>query len=111
MSPPYLTLFSAPPEWCIDLAASKGVDDDMTQVGGDRHRSCGSGVLGGVRRNGFGTGVYQHCGEQHLQRYLDEFDFRYSNRAALGIDDTERTRRAIKGGECKRLTYRPRSRA
>jgi len=57
------------------------------------------------------TGVYQHCGEQHLQRYLDEFDFRYSNRAALGIDDTERTRRAIKGGDGKRLTYRPFSRA
>jgi transposase-like protein len=57
------------------------------------------------------TGVYQHCGEQHLQRYLDEFDFRYSNRAALGIDDTERTRRAIKGGDGKRLTYRPLSRA
>ena len=57
------------------------------------------------------TGVYQHCGEQHLQRYLDEFDFRYSNRAALGIDDTERARRAVKGGEGKRLTYRPLSRA
>ena len=57
------------------------------------------------------TGVYQHCGEQHLQRYLDEFDFRYSNRAALGVDDTERTRRAIKGGEGKRLTYRPAGRA
>ncbi len=57
------------------------------------------------------TGVYQHCGEQHLQRYLDEFDFRYSNRAALGVDDTERTRRAIKGGDGKRLTYRPLSRA
>jgi transposase-like protein len=53
------------------------------------------------------TGVYQHCGEQHLQRYLDEFDFRYSNRAALGVDDAERTRRAIKGGDGKRLTYRP----
>jgi transposase-like protein len=56
-------------------------------------------------------GVYQHCGEQHLQRYLDEFDFRYSNRAALGVDDTERARRAIKGGEGKRLTYRPAGRA
>jgi transposase-like protein len=57
------------------------------------------------------TGVYQHCGEQHLQRYLDEFDFRYSNRAALGVDDSERTRRAIKGGDGKRLTYRPVGRA
>ena len=32
-------------------------------------------------------GVYQHCGEKHLHRYLAEFDFRYSNRIALGIDD------------------------
>ena len=56
-------------------------------------------------------GIYQHCGEQHLQRYIDEFDFRYSNRIALGVDDTERTRRAIKGGEGKRLTYRPADRA
>lgn len=52
------------------------------------------------------VGVYQHCGEQHLQRYLDEFDFRYSNRVALGVDDSERTTRAIKGAEGKRLTYR-----
>ena len=58
------------------------------------------------------VGVYQHCGEQHLQRYLDEFDFRYSNRVALGVDDAERTTRAIKGAEGKRLTYRqPRKRA
>jgi transposase-like protein len=52
------------------------------------------------------VGVYQHCGEQHLQRYLNEFDFRYSNRAAVGVDDCERTSRAIKGAEGKRLTYR-----
>jgi hypothetical protein len=51
-------------------------------------------------------GTYQHCGEQHLQKYLNEFDFRYSNRAKLGVDDTERTARAIKGAEGKRLTYR-----
>jgi transposase-like protein len=52
------------------------------------------------------VGVYQHCGEQHLQRYLHEFDFRYSNRIKLGIDDSERTTRAIKGADGKRLTYR-----
>jgi transposase-like protein len=51
-------------------------------------------------------GTYQHCGEQHLQRYLDEFDFRYSNRSALGVGDAERALRAIKGAEGKRLTYR-----
>jgi hypothetical protein len=48
-------------------------------------------------------GVYQHCGEQHLHRYVREFDFRYSNRVALGIDDEARTLKAIKGAEGKRL--------
>jgi transposase-like protein len=51
-------------------------------------------------------GTYQHCGEQHLQRYLHEFDFRYSTRSALGIEDAERTSLAIKGAVGKRLTYR-----
>jgi transposase-like protein len=51
-------------------------------------------------------GVYQHCSEQHLFRYLAEFDFRYSNREALGCDDRARTLEAIKGIEGKRLTYR-----
>jgi transposase-like protein len=51
-------------------------------------------------------GVYHHCGEQHLQRYLHEFDFRYSNRSAMGIEDAERTAIAIKGASGKRLTYR-----
>jgi hypothetical protein len=51
-------------------------------------------------------GVYQHCSEKHLHRYLAEFDFRYSNRVAIGADDVERTTRAIKGAEGKRLMYR-----
>jgi len=52
------------------------------------------------------VGVYQHCTERHLHRYLAEFDFRYSNRVALGVDDVERTERAIRGIIGKRLTYR-----
>ena len=52
------------------------------------------------------VGTYQHCGEQHLQRYLNEFDFRYSNREKLGINDTMRAELAVKGIEGKRLTYR-----
>lgn len=59
----------------------------------------------GIFKRGM-TGVYQHCGENHLQAYLNEFDFRYSNRIGLGVDDTERARRAVKGGEGKRLTYK-----
>ncbi len=51
-------------------------------------------------------GIYQHCGSQHLSRYLTEFDFRYSNRQATGCDDTERARRAIKGVIGRRLMYR-----
>lgn len=51
-------------------------------------------------------GVYQHCGDKHLQRYLYEFDFRYSNRQALGVDDAERAEKALKGIVGKRLTYR-----
>ena len=51
-------------------------------------------------------GVYQHCAEKHLHRYLAEFDFRYSNRVALGFGDAERARKALQGIEGKRLTYR-----
>lgn len=51
-------------------------------------------------------GIYQHCGEQHLHRYLAEFDFRYNARIALGVDDTARTEKAISGIRGKRLTYR-----
>jgi hypothetical protein len=51
-------------------------------------------------------GVYQWCSEKHLHRYLAEFDFRYSNRAALGVDDAERADRALQGVVGKRLTYR-----
>jgi transposase-like protein len=50
-------------------------------------------------------GIYQHCGEQHLHRYLREFDFRYSNRDALGINDAERALIAVQGTVGKRLTY------
>ncbi len=51
-------------------------------------------------------GVYQHCGKQHLHRYLAEFDFRYNNRTALGCEDMERSQRALTGIKGKRLTYR-----
>jgi transposase-like protein len=59
----------------------------------------------GIFKRGL-TGIYQHCGEQHLQRYLDEFSFRYSNRVRLGIEDAERAVIANRGGEGKRLTWR-----
>lgn len=52
------------------------------------------------------TGTFHSVSEAHLHRYLSEFDFRYSNRVALGVDDTERAAMALRGIEGKRLTYR-----
>jgi transposase-like protein len=51
-------------------------------------------------------GTYQHCGKQHLHRYLAEFDFRYNEREATGVDDRQRTDNALRGILGKRLTYR-----
>jgi transposase-like protein len=64
----------------------------------------------GIFKRGM-TGVYQHCGEQHLQHYLNEFSFRYSHRIKLGVDDRQRALIALRGIEGKRLTYRRISKA
>lgn len=50
-------------------------------------------------------GIYQHCSEKHLHRYLSEYDFRYNNRTKLGVDDEARTVAAVCGIVGKRLTY------
>jgi transposase-like protein len=50
-------------------------------------------------------GVYQHCGERHLHRYLAEFEFRYNNRETLGCNDRDRADAALRGTVGKRLTY------
>jgi hypothetical protein len=73
-------------------------------VRGDVHTNTVEGYYSIFKRGMKGT--YQHCKEKHLHRYLSEFDFRYSNRVRLGIDDVERTERAVKGIVGKRLTYR-----
>jgi transposase-like protein len=52
------------------------------------------------------NGVYHHCEKQHLHRYLSEFDFRYNNRIAKGVDDTDRADRLLVGVVGKRLTYK-----
>ncbi len=51
-------------------------------------------------------GIYQHCSEKHLHRYVAEFDFRYSNRMKLGVDDAERATKIIRATAGKRLMYR-----
>lgn len=69
----------------------------------DVHTNTVEGFFSILRRGL--EGVYQHVSEAHLHRYLAEFDFRYSNRAKLGIDDVARTNEAILGAKGKRLTY------
>lgn len=73
-------------------------------VRGDCHTNTVEGYFSILKRGIVGT--YHHVSEAHLKRYLAEFDFRYNERSALGVDDAERTTRAIKGAEGKRLMYR-----
>lgn len=73
-------------------------------VRGSVHTNTAEGFFSILKRGVYG--VYQHVSEAHLKRYLTEFDFRYSNRAKLGIDDVARAERALKGAKGKRLTYR-----
>jgi transposase-like protein len=93
----------------------KGSDEHFTQhetvkhtgreyVRGDAHTNTVENYFSVFKRGM--KGVYQHCKEKHLHRYLAEFDFRYNNRTALGVNDKERAAKALKGIEGKRLTYR-----
>jgi transposase-like protein len=73
-------------------------------VRGDAHTNTTEGYFSILKRGIYG--IYQHVSEEHLHRYLAEFDFRHNNRIALGVDDTERADRALRGVVGKRLTYR-----
>jgi transposase-like protein len=73
-------------------------------VRGDAHTNTIENYFSILKRGIIG--VYHHVSEEHLPRYLAEFDFRYSNRAKLGVNDGERAARAIAGARGKRLTYR-----
>jgi len=73
-------------------------------VRGDASTNAAENYFSVLKRGIYG--IYQHVSEEHLHRYLAEFDFRYSNRVKLGINDVERTDRAIRGVVGKRLTYR-----
>ena len=73
-------------------------------VRGDVHTNTVEGFFSIFKRGM--KGVYQHCGEAHLHRYVAEFDFRYNNRSGLGVEDTERAAKIIYQASGKRLTYR-----
>ncbi len=73
-------------------------------VRGDIHTNSAEGYFSIFKRGM--RGVYQHCDEKHLHRYLAEFDFRYNRRTALGWNDEQRTIAAVEGAIGKRLTYK-----
>lgn len=87
------------------FASHEAVNHKMEEyVRGIAHTNTVEGFFSVFKRGM--KGVYQHCSEKHLHRYLAEFDFRYSNRLRLGIDDETRTTKALQGITGKRLTYR-----
>ena len=73
-------------------------------VRGDAHTNTLEGYYSIFKRGM--KGIYQHCAEKHLHRYVAEFDFRYNHRIALGVNDGARTEAALRGIVGKRLTYR-----
>jgi transposase-like protein len=92
-----------------EFAAHKTVEHSWNQqgyyVGKDgQTTNAAENFFGNFKRSMKGT--YRFCSEQHLQRYLNEFQFRHNHRAKLGFTDGERMAAALKGIEGKRLTYR-----
>jgi transposase-like protein len=95
----YTTRFSA-----RDFENDSVKHADGEYVRGDVHSNTVEGYFAILKRGIMGT--YHHVSQQHLDRYLAEFSFRYSERSALGVEDRERTAKALKGIVGKRLSYR-----
>lgn len=88
-----------------DFAEHSTVDHGRDEyVRGDIYTNTVEGYYSIFKRGM--KGVYQHCKEKHLHRYLAEYDFRYNHRVALGYTDRERAEIAAAGIVGKRLTYR-----
>lgn len=91
-------------EFARHLTVEHGAGEYVSRLNPLAHSNTVEGYFSIFKRGM--RGIYQHCGEQHLHRYLAEFDFRYSNRVALGVDDKARADLALAGIVGKRLTYR-----
>ncbi len=86
------------------FAAHDSVNHSQDEyVRGIVHTNTVEGFFSILKRGIYGT--YQHVSTEHLQRYLTEFDFRYSNREANGVDDAARANIALQGAKGRRLTY------
>jgi transposase-like protein len=93
-----------PSRFAASKYRSAAIDHSIGEyVRGDVHTNSVEGFFSILKRGI--TGVYHSVSEAHLQRYLTEFGFRYSNRSALGIEDVERAEIALRGAKGKRLTY------
>jgi transposase-like protein len=97
-----------------EFAAHEAVEHSMgeyvryTEDGAVHNNSC-EGYFSVFKRGM--KGVYQHCAEKHLHRYLSEFEFRHNHRVGLGVNDQGRSDALLKGVQGKRLTYRTTDRA
>jgi transposase-like protein len=89
------------PEFASHEVVNHGANE---YVRGDAHTNTIEGYFSILKRGIVGT--YHHVSQQHLKRYLAEFDFRYNERSALGVNDTTRASKLLKGIVGKRLTYR-----
>jgi transposase-like protein len=78
---------------------------EYARLGGSVHTNTAESFFAILKRGI--TGSFHSVSEQHLQRYVDEFVFRWNNRSALGVEDFERANELVKGAAGKRLTYRP----
>lgn len=89
------------PEYARHETVNHGIEE---YVRGNAYTNTAEGYFSVLKRGIHGT--YHHVSQQHLKRYLAEFDFRYNERSALEVTDSERADKALKGIEGKRLTYR-----
>ena len=78
--------------------------DEYVSKDGKAHIQSAEAFFAILKRGVMGS--FHSVSEQHLQRYVDEFAFRWNTRSALGVEDTERAKIAIKRASGKRLTYR-----
>jgi transposase-like protein len=90
--------------WYGDVEKSFASHETVAHCKGEYVRYKTSGIVHSNTVEGYYSifkrgmkGIYQHCSEKHLHRYVAEFDFRYSNRIQLGIDDVQRTELDLKG--------------
>ena len=87
-----------------EFASHQAVEHSKDEyVRGNAHTNTVEGFFSIFKRGM--KGIYQHCGENHLHRYLAEYDFRYTYRIANGYDDGLRSVQALQGIRGKRLTY------